>query len=157
MLKMSIWLAFQRGPSREELQSIEDRLQFLADVLPRYRSATDLDAELDDLDLDLNTFLGIRASQSGLTPWLVHSDWLGDVEGQVLDDESRSLVSDVLDTAAPLGALDLSVCLKQILRLLDYLRQTEDEVSGIASLAALDEIVYLVLAAIGLRRIRRAL
>jgi hypothetical protein len=157
MLNKEVWGSFSRPLSAEDIAAIEDRMQYLADILPRYLNIAMLASQLDDLDLDLMTF--IRTPDGGnvaeITPWLIHCDWYDYLRSENISPECKETINATLNTSRGITIKSIYGLVTHLTALLRHLQVAHVESEVVAYLAAIDYLACRGLAQLAEMRLRR--
>ena len=147
LINRSLWKSFKRDLSDSDIDSIQDRLTFLQEVLQKYSDNLSED-DSSNLDLDLTTYISSPAK--GMTPWLIHVDWLEYASRARIADKTRVALSKLLRYQASRSA---DIDLRTLAFLVSEVFEAVGEDDAVVLLACVDLMVNETLSRLAARRL----
>lgn len=154
MLKLELWMSFEKQLSASDVERIEDRLVFLKEILEDAVVQYHVEDISSELDLNLHVYLNYfdACPDTKLTPWIIHDSWFNYYsEGAGLNPELLKILS----SAFLQSEFDLYYQVKIFLNCLNSDHLICKEVDAVVWLSFLDYMASKLIFYIGNKRMQK--
>lgn len=156
MFNRNLWKSFTRELSYEDVEWIENRIEFLKETITDAKNQFNVENVSGDLDLDLHQYLRSPdfTAELNISPWLIHDAWLYyHDDGEGLLPEIREVIVSIFNETD----LDLYIQIVNLLKCIELVDLIKSEVDAVVVLSFMDYLVTQLLYIIGKNRFKKIL